>query len=322
MIDRRGLLAAAAGAGLGGSAWARPRALARDLTGVWTNAWYTRLERPKEFKGLVATPAEAEAFEAPRRAMRGALPDPDDVLGQNESEFADHGPGLARIRGEIRSSWIVEPPDGKIPYTAEARERLGIGKPRREDYDHVEQRPMDERCLTVPGVFAPMTNWHDGNIVEIVQTPDWLVIVGEKNHDTRIVRLGDPPPGEPPPAPGGWKGVSVGRWDGATLVIETTGLRPGLTTVGFGLKLSEHARVVERLTRSGPAEIAYLFEVEDPSLFSRPWKGELVFRAAEGRLFEYACHEGNYSLTSILSGARQAEQAKAAEQLAGTPAAR
>jgi len=316
MIDRRRLLVAAAGAGLSGPAWARPRAPAPDLTGVWTNAWYTKLERPDGFKGLIATPAEAEAYEAPRRALRGAFPFEGDAVGQVETEYADHGPGLARIRGEIRSSWIVDPPDGKLPYTAAARERLRIGKPRREDYDHVEQRPMDERCLTVPGAFAPMMNWHDGNIVEIVQTPEWLVIVGEKNHDTRIVRLGDPPPGERPPAPGGWMGVSTGRWDGATLVMETTGLRPGLTTVGLGLKLSEHARVVERLARAGPAELAYLFEVEDPTLFSRPWKGEMVFRAAEGQFFEFACHEGNYSLTSILSGARQAEQAAEAKAAA------
>lgn len=316
MIDRRTLLAAVAGAGLGGPAWARPRAQAADLTGVWSNAWYTRLERPKGFAGLVATPAEAEAYEAPRRALNGAYPFDGDEVGQVETEYADHGPGLARIRGEIRSSWIIDPPDGKLPYTAAARERLGLGKPRREDYDHVEQRPLDERCLTVPGAFAPMTNWHDANLVEIVQTADWLVIVGEKNHDVRIVRLGEAPPGNRPAPPGNWMGHSTGRWDGATLVVETTGLRPGLTNVGWNLMLSEHARVVERLTRSGPTELAYLFEVEDPTLFSRPWKAEMVFRAAEGRFFEYACHEGNYSLTSILSGARQAEAKAAGTQAA------
>ena len=326
MIDRRRLLGAAAGfAGAGGvgAVWARPRArplpthdlTPHDLTGTWTNAWYTKLERPKAFKALVATAAEAEAYEAPRRAHHGELISPKDLLGQNESEFPDNGPGLARIGGEVRSSWIVDPPDGKIPWTAEARERLYIGKELPETYDNVEARETDERCLTTPGAAAPILNSHDANLIQFVQAPGWLAIVGEKNHDVRLVRLGAADPGAEARAAGirGWMGVSIGHREGATLVVETTGLRPGVTKITDDVYLSDRSRVVERFTRTGPGEIRYLFEVEDPTLFTRPWRGEMVFRPAEGQLYEYACHEGNYSLPSILAAARQGNQPAAAE---------
>lgn len=302
----------AAGSAFGGpapkAAPAASPAGSRDLSGVWTNAWYTHLQRPSAFKGLTATPAEADAFEAPRRAHKGELIDPaHDTLGQAESEFPDNGPGLARIAGEIRTSWIVEPADGRIPWRAEALKRLPPDEP---PLDNVEQRDTDERCLTNSSATAPLLNSHDGNVLEIVQGGDAVAIVGEKNHEVRIVRLGDPD-AAPSPAETGmtrWTGVSVGRWEGATLVVVTTRLRPGLTKLDDGVYLSDHARVVERFTRTGPAEIRYRFEVTDESLFTRPWRGEQVWRPEPRGIFEYACHEGNYALPSILRAARAAER--------------
>jgi hypothetical protein len=321
MIDRRAMLAAtaaafAAAAALAGPAEAGP---AGDLTGTWTNAWYTKLQRPKAFKGLVATPAEALAYETPRRAHAGELISPKDELGQNESEFPDNGPGLARVRGEIRSSWIVEPANGRIPWTAEARKRLHLDDDNAPDlYDNVEDRDTDERCLTADGDGAPLINSHDANLMQIVQTGDAVVIVSEKNHQTRIVHVGGPPTADP----GGQFGTSQGHWEGATLVVETQGLPPGLTKISDELSLSEHAQVTERFTRTGPREITYLFTVSDPTLFTQAWRGEMVFRAAEGRLFEYACHEGNYSLPSILTAARMGRQGKpASAQTAAAPTA-
>ena len=313
MIDRRKVLGAAAAlSAAGGAAWAAPKAAPRDLTGVWTNAWYTWLERPKEFHALVVTPAEAEAFEAPRRALNGDLLDPHDTLGQATSEFPDQGPGLARIRGEIRSSWIVDPADGKVPWTKAGRARLPAHEEPPELFDNVETRPTDERCLTASGAGAPILNTHDTNLIQIVQTSDRLVIVSEKNHDARIVRIGDAPKAaELTPGFNGWMGVSTGRWEGATLVVETTGLRPGITKLNDALSLSDRSCVVERFTRTGPREITYEFEVADPTLFTRPWRAEMVFRPAEGQLYEVACHEGNYSLPSILSAARQGNQGSA-----------
>jgi hypothetical protein len=301
---------------------AGPRATApaapTDLNGVWTNAWYTHLERPEGIKGLVPTPAEAEAFEGPRRALKGELSSPKDVLGQNESEFPDNGPGLARIGGQLRSSWIVEPADGKVPWRADAQALRRQGQPS-GDYDNVEARDTEERCLTNPGTAAPILNDHDANLVQFVQTGDRrhggeLAIFGEKNHQVRIVRiLGDGP--APPPAAviPDWLGTSVGHWEGATLVVETTGFRPGVTLDNRLLLLSEHARVTERFTRTGAREIAYGFEVDDPALYTARIRGEMVFRPAEGRMFEYACHEGNYSLPGILAAARAADREKAAK---------
>jgi hypothetical protein len=300
-----------------GVAAAGPRAPALapapgDLTGVWTDAWYTHLQRPKELKSLVVPPAEAEAYENPRRALKGDLNDPHDELGQATSEFPDQGPGLARIAGQIRSSWIVDPADGRIPWTEAARKRLPIGRDMDEVLDNVEQRDTDERCLTTTGAAAPMINSHDGNVVQFVQTPGWLAIVGEKNHDLRLVRIVGA--GAPRPSPGAdprlrdWHGESIGHWEGATLVVETYGLRPGGTKMDDGIWFTETTRVTERLTRTGPAAIAYDFRVEDPNLFTRPWRAEMVFRPEPRGIFEYACHEGNYSLPGILKAARAAER--------------
>jgi hypothetical protein len=309
MIDRRGLMAglgALAAAAPGGAFARRAAPAASGIEGVWTNAWYTKLQRPKAFKSLVPTLTEANAYEAPRRAHHGELVSKDDVLGQNESEFPDNGPGLARIRGELRTSWIVDPPDGRIPWTAAARQRMKLDKtPEERDsgFDNVEDRDTDERCLTTNSAGAPLINSHDANLLQIVVTKAHVAILTEKNGEMRIVRLGAAEPG---PALGARYGVSLGRWEGKTLVVETTGLRPGLNKIADDLSLSEHAKVTERFTRTGPAEITYRFEVEDPTLFTQVWRGEEVFRPAEGRLYEYACHEGNYSLPGILAGGRRA----------------
>ncbi len=314
-MNRRKLLAALAAGGAGVATWPSAtqaaKVLALDLTGTWTNAWYTKLERPKAFKTLVISTAEAEAYEAPRRRLHGELLDSHDVLGQAESEFPENGPGLARIRGEIRTSWITDPPDGRIPWTDEARKRLSIGKEPPDIYDNVENRDTDERCLTNSSGVAPLINSHDANLIEIVQTGDAIVIVGEKNHEARIVRMDGADGLSREAGLGRWTGVSAGRWEGATLVVETTRLRPGVTKLDDDVYLSDRARVVECFTRTGPHEIAYLFRVEDTSLFTRPWRGEMVFRTAEGRMFEYACHEGNYSLPGILAAARAMEREKA-----------
>jgi hypothetical protein len=280
----------------------------RGLDGTWTNAWYTQLERPKGFKALVATPEEAEAYEAPRRALNGMPPSKADDLGQAESEFNEGGPGLARIRGQIRSSWIVEPADGLVPWIPEVKARYGIGKPPVETFDHVEERPAEERCLTARGAFAPILNSPDTNYVQIVETPQAVAIVSEKNHDVRVVRIGEAAGWTPPG--GVWGGVATGRWEGKTLVVTNTGVRFSRVR---GLILTEGSVVTERFTRTGPKELTYVFEVTDPALYTRPWTGEMVFRAAEAPMYEIACHEGNYSLRSILSAARQAEAgAKAA----------
>jgi len=297
-----------------GASWRMQRTPygAPDLEGVWTNASYTHLERPKEFKSLVVGPAEARAFEAARAAHHGVLLVGDEV-GQADSEFPESGAGLARIHGEIRSSWIVDPPDGKLPYTPEARKRLHLDEhPRPEHYDGPEQRPQMERCLNTTG-SAPITSSPDASLFQIVQTRDAVVILAEKNHDARIVRLtsGAVMTKGPP----SWMGDSVGRWEGETLVVETDNFLPEIEQRENSFFLSSQAKVTERFTRTGPGEMIYAFSVTDPKMFTQTWRGEMLFTAAKGPLYEYACHEGNYSIVTILEAARAGRQDQAAVPL-------
>ncbi len=312
MIDRRGALASIGGLLLAGPAMAapRPKALrkpwgAPDLEGAWSSASYTELERPEQLKSLVVSPEDAKAWEAVL-AKTGGVNVPSDPLGQAQSEFPESGSGLMRINGEIRGSMIVDPADGQLPYSDEALKRLGMGKHRRRrGYDNVEERPQNERCLTAGTGGVPLIAEADANVVEIVQTRDAIVIVGEKYHDARVVRLtGSATPG----LPTSWNGESFGRWEGDTLVVETTRFRPGDQLRSDGFYLSGEAKVTERFRRTGPGEISYIFTVDDPATYSRPWRAEVVFGPAPGRMFEYACHEGNYALTSILAAARQGNQ--------------
>ena len=309
MIDRRTMLLALAGWAGAQTTQAEPPPprLGLDLQGIWTTASYTDLERPAELKRLVVTPEEAEAFEAPRRALNGRLPSRPEELGQAEGAWSERGAGLARVGGEIRSSWIVDPLDGRIPFTAAARARLKLDAPRQiHGIEDPEQMTGPERCLAAVNAGAPMTGAPDANLFEIVQAPGFVVIHSEKYHDARIVDLGTTR-GRSPMSPS-WLGESIGRWEGETLVVTTSGLKPGIIHRGQRLYLSGASRVTEWFTRSAPQELMYRFLVQDPDLFSAPWRGEMAIQAASGRIYEYACHEGNYALPGILAGARREEQ--------------
>ena len=310
MIDRRGILLALAAAWTGVAAAAPRIPRARDLEGTWTTATYTELERPDGLTSLILTPAEADAYEAPRRTLNGMLPAKAGEVGQAEAEWNERGDGLARVRGEIRSSWIVDPSDGRIPFTPAAVIRLGLTDPAKTwTSDNPERRSGPERCLANVIAGAPMAGSPDTNLFQIVQTRDSVAIHSEKYHDVRIVRMEEAK--RPDHLPPSWLGDSAGRWQGETLVVETLAFRPGVTHRGQRLYFSETTRVVERFRRQGPRELFYEFTVEDPHLFTQPWRGEMVFHAAVGQIYEYACHEGNYGMRNILGGAR-AEEAVAA----------
>jgi hypothetical protein len=151
-------------------------------------------------------------------------------------------------------------------------------------------------------------------LVGIVQTRDHVVLVGESNHDARIVRLGDRR--HPPAAVTAWMGDSVGWWEGETLVVETTNLSPRdrwRWNEGDWIPLTPGARFVERFARTGPNSLLYSFEVDDPGAYARTWRGEIPFHPQAGAMLEYACHEGNYSLANILAGARREEAAAEAK---------
>ena len=297
---------------------------APDLEGVWTTQTATPLQRSRAYKGLVATPAELDA----RRARRAAPPPPaaasppkpsappaasnDGDVGQEGSEFGDAETGFTRIDGGYRTSLITDPADGRLPYTDVGR-RLAEAAAASDSraYDGPENRPASERCLAAPNGQGgpPLLSGPDDNLVQIVETPDTVGVLAEMIHDLRLVRMG----GEHPAArTHPLMGDSVGRWEGDTLVIETVD-QSALTTareVGGGvLWISPDATVTERLRRISPTEVLYRFTVEDPAVYTRPWSGEAVLRRVDKPIYEYACHEGNYALSNILSGAREKEKA-------------
>lgn len=291
-----------------------------DFQGVWTNSSLTRLERPPEFKALVLSDAEAKDWEAEAARIAAADNAPtDQTLGGPDSGedpegynyfWIDPGTGVGKVKGEFRSSWLVDPPSGKVPYTAAGRQAMMKEVATYNSYDNPEERIPIERCLTG---FAstggpPMLNALYNNHHQIIQTPDAIAINVEMVHDTRIIRID----GEHnPPEIRQYLGTTVGRWEGDTLVTETVGFKPKEAVrvdFGFFAYVSSDAKVTERFTMVGPDEIFYEFTVADPVAYTQPWKGELTFRRSPDRIYEYACHEGNYSVRNILAGAREMER--------------
>ena len=328
-MNRTALLLAATlcGALAGATAAARPFDAPRteyghpDLQGTWTNATITALERPDQFSRLVLTEVEAAQwerqtagfFEAIDNIPEGGLEAGQDVGGYN-AFWMDPGTRALRVDGEVRSSIITSPASGKLPYRLGARIKLiNFMSNVINAFDGPEQRPLGERCVVGFGSTGgpPMLPVLYNNNYQIVQTREHVMIHVEMNHDARIIRLGG---AHPPSHVRPWMGDSIGRWEDDALVVETTNFHPGQTfraAVKHQLLLSPEGVVTERLRRVGEAEIKYSFEVVDPALYTEPWRGEITFRPADGRIYEYACHEGNYALPGILAGARL-EEAEAA----------
>jgi hypothetical protein len=321
------LLLAAAAALVASAASAAPYRAPRtaegapDLQGIWTNASLTFLQRPPIFKGLVATDAEEAMMVGGFKKMAGSLLDPTSDPRAPAPPKVDEAPqadiiemplALAKVNGEKRSSWIVDPKDGKLPFTP-------VGKAARkeavaETYDGPEGRPLSERCLEAVGSpeGPPMMNTGFNANYQIVQTKDFVAIEVEMNHDVRIIRMADRK--HIPDTVRPWMGDSVGWWEGDTLVVETTNLNPqtSIDALFGGFNYSPKARLIERFTRTAKDQILYEFTVDDPVYLTRPFSAQMPMRAAAGPIYEYACHEGNYSLPNALEGAR-AEERTAAE---------
>ena len=291
-----------------------------DFQGVWTNSSLTRLERVPEYKSLVLTPEEAKGWEAdaarvaakdakPTDASVGAPKAGEDPEGYNYF-WIDPGTRVGKVKGEYRSSWLIDPPNGKVPYSPAGRAAMMKEVSTYNSFDNPEERIPIERCLIG---FAstggpPMLNALYNNHQQIIQTPDAIAINIEMVHDTRIIRMN----GEHnPPAVKQYLGTTVGHWEGDTLVTETVGFKPKEAVrvdFGFFAYVSSDSKVTERFTLAGPDEILYEFTVEDPVAYTQPWKGELTFRRSPDRIYEYACHEGNHSVPNILQGAREMER--------------
>ena len=327
-----------------------------DLSGYYDLATLTPLQRPKEYgNNLYLTPEEADAIaraEAELTALRdqnrgpateappvgGAPPvglgdeareqSGAGAVGGYNNAYVDRGTAVVMIDGKFRTSILTEPEDGRIPdmtpeAMAVAMERRKFYRPNTGEawwvamdgpgpYDGPESLSDSERCLTGFGSTGgpPMLPVLYNNMKQIVQTEDHVMILVEMVHDARIVRLNS----EHLPADvRHWYGDSIGWWEGDTLVVETTNFNdsPALFAATRDLQ------VVERFRRIDDSDLLYSFTVSDPNVWTQSWGGEYLWRGSDQRVYEYACHEGNYSMEGMLRGARLLEREATATSVDG-----
>jgi hypothetical protein len=289
-----------------------------DLQGIWTSATLTRLERPDEFgERLILTEEEAYKVEHAESQYVANAAKPTDLskaqsqCGANlefgcgyNNFWIDRGSKVIEINGQKRSSLLIDPPNGKLPPLVASR-RAELAKNRRGRYDGPEALTLAERCLLSFGSSSgpPMLPVLYNNHYQIVQTKDNVMIQVEMVHDARVVRMGGKHSGVRK-----WMGDSIGRWDGDTLVVETTNFNEQQTFRGS----TPTMKVTERFTRVAPDTIVYRFTVDDPKAFTKPFTGEMPFYLTNELIYEYGCHEGNYALPGILQGGRVNDKAPAA----------
>ncbi|MGQ9427229.1 hypothetical protein [Gilvimarinus sp. F26214L] len=298
-----------------------------DLQGTWTNATMTPLERPERYGDqLVLTPEMGKKMEenspfARLKEFDSRPTDPDAPppaagagVGGYNAFWMDPGTRIVQVDGEYRTSIISSPKNGRIPYTDDARKHLRETFGRRTSeigYDGPETRGLGERCLVGFGSTGgpPMLPVLYNNHYQIVQTPDHVMILVEMDHDARIIRLNSE---HRAPELHPWLGDSVGHWEGDTLVVETVNIHPTqeirASRSDYAIYIPPAATVTERFTRTGPNSILYQFTVEDDEAYTESWTGEMPMYTVDKPIYEYACHEGNYSLPGILAGARQEER--------------
>ena len=284
-----------------------------DIQGFWTNSTYTPLERPKSVTKEFYTPAEAEALikKAAQGESAQTTPGTTADVHYDFSQF-----GLDRSQStfvrSLRTSLIVDPPDGKIPpFTEEGKRRLAVREAEQKKlggrWDSAQSNQLDDRCIIMVGAGPPMMDAAYNANYQIVQTAGYVMILTEMIHDARIIPLdGRPAPDQKVRQ---WMGVSRGRWDGDTLVVETTNFNGKNPFNGS----DEHLKVTERFRRTSDDTIEYRFTIDDPTMWARTWTAESALKKTVGPIFEHACHEGNFGLYNTLVGARLEEQRGAEE---------
>jgi hypothetical protein len=277
------------------------------LQGLWTNATITPFERPAVMSGKPVL-TEEEALEFERQTLQARDADnrtggTDADLGRAYNQFwYDRG---TKVVGTRRTSLVTDPPDGRVPsLTPDAQRRADAraAARRRSPADGPEDRSLAERCILWPTAGPPMIPGGYNNNYQILQAPGYVAILIEMIHDVRIVPLDGRP--HAPQAIRQWMGDSRGRWDGNTLVVTTTNFTDKTNFRGSSARMN----VVERFTRVDADTIDYQFTIEDPASFARSWTAAIPMTKTEGPIFEYACHEGNYGMTNLLSGARAEEK--------------
>jgi len=283
-----------------------------DLQGFWTNTTYTPLERPKDVTKELYSREEMLSIAKQAAEVESEQTEPGTILDVHY-DFTQFG--LDRNQGgmalNLRTSMIVDPSDGRIPpmtaeglkrtaERAEARKRMGGAT------DAVQNQPLSVRCIIMDRAGPPMLAGAYNNNYQIVQVPGYVMILVEMIHDVRIIPLDGRP--HLPSNVRQWMGSYVGRWEGETLVVESTNFTDKTAFRGA----SENMRLIERFTRTAEDTILYQFTIDDPATWTRPWSAEVPMKQTIGPLFEHACHEGNYGLANTLAGAR-AEEKRTAE---------
>lgn len=285
-----------------------------DLQGFWTNNTYTPLERPRNVTKEFYTREEAAEIAKKAATEETAQTEPG-TIADVHYDFTQFG--LDRNQSpsatNLRTSLIVDPADGRLPpLTAEGQRRAAeraeqakrVGR-----WDSAQSNELDDRCMIFAGAGPPMLPQSYNSNYQIVQAPGYVMILFEMAHDFRVIPLDGRP--HLPSGVRQWIGDSRGRWEGNTLVVETTNFNGKNSLRGS----SEHMRVTERFTRVEADVIRYEFTIVDESTWTRPWSAVLLMRHTTGPLFEHACHEGNFGLYNTLVGARL-EEKKAAEEAA------
>jgi hypothetical protein len=268
------------------------------MQGIWKNSNLTPLERPPEFTNLVISAADAAKLKSQYLLPAGGPNQPDDPGRSLEDR------SFEPIRGKLRSSQIIDPPDGRIPWNDAYKGKIApLRLAANSALDNPEQRPPLERCLGSTGA-PPMQPNPEGNYYQFVQTRDTTVIRSEVTHDARLVRMNST---HSPAAITSWLGDSIGWWEKDTLVVETkhfaanSALR---TNARYFFLVSPQTTVVEWFTRVSGNELNYVFTVTDPTYYTQPWTGETHMLHSSERMYESSCHEGNYFMRDVLEAAR------------------
>ena len=283
-----------------------------SFDGIWNSATATPLERPLQLKDKAFfTPEEAAEWE---RQIAGRNQEPSPAAaskttgtGTYNTFFREFGTNTVKT---LRTSIITDPPDGRIPALTPAaadvkRRRLaGLKSPA-----SAQDTGLQDRCLAFVTAGPPMLPYSYNSNYQIIQTRDAVFIHAEMIHDIRIVRLDGRP--HLSPSIRLWKGDSVGRWEGDTLVVDTTNFNDGggfYGDAGGNFGWDQNLHVVERFSLLDANTLLYRFEIDNPTAFTKPWKGELTMTRSPGPIYEYACHEGNYALPNMLNGFRVSER--------------
>jgi hypothetical protein len=279
-----------------------------DLQGVWNYATEMPLQRPDELAGKQSLSAAEEAKYREQVAARRRERQSGKPTRYSGEVFDDV---LAKADWSKRTSLITDPPDGKIPKpTPRAEARLAERAAKFAKPDGPEDLGLADRCILGWSTGPPIIPGNQSNVVQLFQSRDHFVIYTEMINDARIVPLNNTPP--PGPAIRGYSGISRGRWEKDTLVVETTNFKPeGVATLTFRQSggTDENMHLIERFTRTGPETLLYEFTVTDPTTWTQPWSAAVPMLKTDEGVYEYACHEGNRSLETMLENARAADKA-------------